>query len=43
MKSTKNQLATELESQLPKTAVNNVFQSQGGVLEATSAGKLPRS
>ena len=43
MESTKNQLTTNLESQPPKAAINTVFHSKGGIVEAKSAGKLPRS
>ena len=38
--STKNHLTTTLESQPPKTAINTVFHSKGGIVEAKSAGKL---
>ena len=40
--STKNLLKTELEKSTPKEAVDNVFESKGGVLEVQSAGELPR-
>ena len=43
MESTKNQLTTKFESQPPKTAINTVFHSKGGITEAKSAGKLPRN
>ena len=43
MESTKKLLTTKLESQSPKTAVNSVYESKGGILKAGSAGKLPRN
>ena len=43
MESTKKLLSTKLESQSPKIAVNSVHESMGGIINAESAGKLPRN
>ena len=43
MESTKNRLASTLATNSPKDAVNAVFKEKGGLMNASSAGKLPRS
>lgn len=40
--STKLLLKEELHHNSPKVAVNTVFDKRGGLLEAKSAGELPR-
>jgi hypothetical protein len=40
--STKNLLKKELETTNPKEAVDKVFIQKGGLIEAQSAGELPR-
>jgi len=43
MESTKKLLSIKLESQSPKMVVNSVHESMGGIINAESAGKLPRN
>jgi len=43
VESTKKLLSTKLESQSPKMVVNSVHESMGGIINAESAGKLPRN
>ena len=42
MESTKNHLASTLATNSPKNSINTVFKEKGGLLNARSAGKLPR-
>ena len=42
MKSTMQQVATNLSTHTPKHAVSKVFNDKGGLIQASSVGQLPR-